>query len=272
MDIIECCHHQCFASGDGDGVLVVCRGLSVAGAAGPAVALDHDVAAAHVHHWFDAYAHAFGEPGAYASASVVGHLGRFMHLAAYAVAAHLAHQAVAPFLAICLHGVGDVADAGTRAGGLDAFVERFACGAAQGKLLGADFAHGESVAAVAAEAVFLHHCVDAHDIAVAELVVGGETVDYRFVHFDAQGAGETSVAQAGRLATIVRDEFTGNGVELACGNSGFDPAGYFAKCARHQVGGGSHGFYFLGRFKINHLRIALIFCGRLNMPGLWCGL
>ena len=72
--------------------------------------------------------------------------------------------------------------------------------------------------------------VDADDIAVDEHAIRRKTVYNGFVDLDAQCGRKAFIAQAGRLATIVHDEFTGNGVELACGNTRCYPLGYFAKC------------------------------------------
>lgn len=91
MNVIECGEHFGAAAYYGERVLVVSRRTAVARAALPAVGVDDDVAAAHVYHGLDADAHAVLKTVAYAAASVVGHLGSFMHVATDAMAAHLAH-------------------------------------------------------------------------------------------------------------------------------------------------------------------------------------
>lgn len=140
----------------------------VASAAGPSVLGDDDIAAAHVYHRLDAYAHAvtYHRPGA--SASIVGHLGVFVHVSAYTVTAHLAHDAVSAAFAVGLHGVADVSYAVTGTARFDAYVQRLLGSTTQGQNLGINLAHGEGVARVAHETIFGYHQVGAYDVAFAQ--------------------------------------------------------------------------------------------------------
>ena len=171
LNVIKCCQNLCGVVDYGYGVLVVGGGLAVFGAAGPSVGFDDDVFASHVDHGLDGYAHAVFNQRAGAAASVVGDVGVFVHLASYAVSAHFANNAVAVAFAVCLDGVGDVADAVAHFAGFDPLVVALLGDFTQAEGFGGDLADGEGVAHVAVEAVELDYGVYSHDVALAQCVV-----------------------------------------------------------------------------------------------------
>ena len=140
--------------------------LAVAGAACPSVTFNDDVLGPHVDHGLDAEDHPVADDGADAPAAVVGDVRFFVHLVAYSVAAHFADYGVVAAFAVCLNGVGHIADAFAGDAGLDAHIERLFGGAEQVHDFGVDFADGECVAHVAHPGVFLDHVVNADDVSV----------------------------------------------------------------------------------------------------------
>ena len=122
MDVVESGENVGLVVQQSEGVLVVGRGFAVAGATGPSVRLNNDVARAEVDHWLDAEAHTIAQGGACAASTVVGYLGTFVHVAADAVSAHFAHNGVAAFFAVGLHGIGDVAYAVAYFACFDAYI------------------------------------------------------------------------------------------------------------------------------------------------------
>ena len=156
-------------------------------------------------------------------ASVVGHFGVFVHLAAYAVSAHFAYYRVSVAFAVGLDGVGDVADAVADLAGCDAFVERLFGHFQQAAGRGCDVADGEGVALVAVVSVEFDYGVDAYYVAFAECIVAREAVDDCLVYLYAEGGGKAGVArQAGRppLSSIYSRAIVSS---LRCSDTGSHP-------------------------------------------------
>ena len=104
-------------------VLVMSRRPAVFCATCPAVALNHDVAAAHIDHRFDADTHTVTYHRTYTAPPVVGHFGRFVHAASDTMAAHFANDRVTAVFTICLDGICNITYTVTGAASLDADVE-----------------------------------------------------------------------------------------------------------------------------------------------------
>ncbi len=238
---------------DGHSMLVMRRRLAVTGAAGPAVILDDDVAAAQVDHRLDSDAKAVLDQGACAAAPEVGHLRIFVHLAPDSVATHLAHHGVTPLLAIGLYGVGDVAQAIALATGFDARVKRLFGSLQQLHHLRGHLSNRESVTHVAVVAVELDDKVNTDNVTLTQGVGGGESMHHRLVDFDAERGGETAVTQACRTAAVLDDELAGDGVELVGCDSGTYQLCHLSQCEGGQLAGAPHLFNFVGSLEVNHL-------------------
>ncbi len=201
---------------------------------------NEDIALSEVDHRLDAETHAVFDNRSGALASVVGHFGVFVHLAAYAVSAHFAYYRVSVAFAVGLDGVGDVADAVADLAGCDAFVERLFGHFQQAAGRGCDVADGEGVALVAVVSVEFDYGVDAYYVAFAECIVAREAVDDCLVYLYAEGGGKAGVAQTGRTAAVIEHIFARNCIELECSDTGSHPLGNFTKCATHQITCFSH--------------------------------
>ena len=97
--------------GDSDAVFELRRQRAVAGDGGPAVVEQFAVGAADVDHRFDGEEHAGTKLGAGAGAACVDDVGTVVEQAAEAMAAKIAHHAIAMLFGMALNGVGDVAEA-----------------------------------------------------------------------------------------------------------------------------------------------------------------
>ena len=92
-------------------MLEMSRRLAILGAASPAVTFYHNVAAAHIDHWLDGYAHPFLDQRSDAAAAIVGHCRLLMELAPDSMPGHLAHHRETTLLTVLLHGIADMPDA-----------------------------------------------------------------------------------------------------------------------------------------------------------------
>ena len=128
-------------------------GHAIAGAYAPAVGLQIDVALAHRNHRLDGDAHGGFQQRSVATASVVGHLRVFMHLAAYAVTCEFAHHAIAEAFSVVLHGSADITHMAAGNSLFYSFIERCLCHFQQLFHIVGDFAHAERIAGVAVVAV-----------------------------------------------------------------------------------------------------------------------
>ncbi len=146
------------------------RWFPVLGAALPTVLRYNNVTAPEIDHGLNANAHAFLQDWSASAASIVGHFWVLMHLASYAVTAHLADHGIATFLTVSLDSIGDITYATSFLCCLDAFVERFLGGAHQRHHFRGNLPHRECVTHIAIVAVELYHGVYADDIALTQLV------------------------------------------------------------------------------------------------------
>jgi len=212
--------YLCLALADADGVLEVGSRLSILCADSPAVLVHPDIATTHGYHRFDGDAHGGLEHHSVATAPVVGHLRVFVHLAADAVSAQFADDAVALGFAVRLHSVADVTQMATGDCCLDAFIQAFLRGAQQLFDLVANLADAERVGGVAAKAVEQRAAVDGNDVTVLQYRLRiGDTMYDDVVHRGADAGGKRPSIGIGetlesRNGSVITDERIGYLIQL----------------------------------------------------------
>ena len=163
---------------------------------------------------------------------IVGNLGRFVELGAYAVSHIIPDDGEAVGLHIFLDGVGDVGDPVTEAGVFHALPEGLLGDGDELRRLVADLPAGKGARAVTVKAADVGADVHADDVAFLQDLIAGDPVDDFVVHRDAGRSGEglhprrSGEVQEGRNRPLALDEFANC---LIYFQSGYAGAYHFAR-------------------------------------------
>jgi hypothetical protein len=163
--------------------------------------------------------------------AVVQDLRLLVELAADAVTAELAHDAVAVLLGVRLDRVPDVSQVRPRPHLAYAFPQALVRHLAQAARLDGWIADVEHAAGVAVEAVLDHGDIDVDDVARAELLVAGDAVTHHVVHGSADRLRERLIAGRGvvergrRGLKLAGDELVAQAIELAGRRARLDVGG-----------------------------------------------
>jgi hypothetical protein len=230
------------------------RQAAVLGLDGPAVAHFADLALAGVDHRLDGEDHAGHQFLQGAGAAVVQYLRLLVEHLADAVAAELAHYAVAGFFGVLLDRVADVAQVCARLDLLDA--QPHALVGDVGQALGHDrrFADEEHAAVVAVVAVLDDGDVEVDHVAVLEHLVARDAVADDVVDRGADGlrvgrvAGRAVVQRRRDRALHVDHVFVAEAIQFAGGHAGLDEGRDVVQHFGAQAAGDAHAGDIFGGF------------------------
>src|SRR5690554_5303250 len=221
--------HLIAVGGDQNGVLPLGRQLPVLGDRRPAVAQLSGLGAALVDHRLDGEGHAFLELHAGSCLAIMQYLGLFMEYLADAVAAVIAHHAVAVGVGMILDDLADIAQARARAYHRDTLVQAFLGDPGQALDPFRYFTDMEHLAGVTEVAVLDDGDVDVHRIAVLQRLVVGNAMTYHMVERGADGLGKGDAAVAAAVVQRcgngflhIDDIVVADAVELIGGDARLD--------------------------------------------------
>ena len=197
---------------------------------------------AHGDHRLYGQRHSRLQAHAASGAAKVGDGRILVHLFADAVSAQIADDAVALGFGVCLHGVGDVAQAVAGAGLIGPQPEALFRIADELFRLGVCLAHGRGEGAVGLPAVQDYAAVHGEYLSFLEAVFRGKAVHDLVVHGCADGEGKALIALERGDGAGVADQFLGHAVEFQRGNAGLDGG---AERAEHIVQERSRGAHLL---------------------------
>ena len=255
MNIVEGGKDLSLLLADCDTMLVVSRPLVVASTHRPSVAVDGDIPRSNVDHRLDADAHPRTEKRSDTAASIVGDIRILMKTVTNAMTCKLTNDSIASLLAVILHSITDMAHAITDLGLFDADIETLFCCTQQAEHLLINLAYREGVTAVAIETVDDCAAVASNDISIPKFIVGGESVYYLVIDFDAECAGKSIVTLETRDSAVISNKLFCNLVKLKSSNTWLDPLGDFAKCLSNQLISLSYQLYFFVSLQKYHSEI-----------------
>ena len=228
------------------------RRLAILGAASPAVTFYHNVAAAHIDHWLDGYAHPFLNQRSDAAAAIVGHCRLLMELAPDSMPGHLAHHRETTLLTVLLHGIADMPNAVAFHRLSDAEVKSFLRSRQQLPHTRFHLADCKCICRVAIVAVNDGSAVNRHYVALPQRGARRNPMHNRLVDRNTKCVGIARIPEKSRNASIVSNELFRYLVKFQRGNPRSNPLRQFAERLPHEKITHTHQLYFFICLQINH--------------------
>ena len=217
--------------------------FSIGGDDGPTVGELADLGATEVDHGFDGDGHAGLELG-FDFATIVGDVGFLVQRTSDAVADKFADDAVTVGDDEVFDGFGDVMDAVTGAGLVDANRERFLGFLEKPGRGRRDFADGNCRGSVADPAVQDNADIEFDDVGVLNASGAADAMDNFVVNGNADVAGESAVVEEGAASAALVDEPGNEFINLAGGNTWDDGKGGFFEDFTGRAATAPHGLDF----------------------------
>src|SRR5690606_38856909 len=182
-----------------------------------------------IEHGLDGEDHAFLQLQASAVLAVVQHLGLFMEHLADAVAAIVAHHAVAVGVGMFLDDLADITEVGAGANHGDTLIQALLGNAGQSGDPVGYLANMEHLAGVTVVAILDHSDIDIHRVAILQRLVVGNTMADHVIERGADGLGEGDatvpaavVQRRGNGFLFIDDEVVTTLVQLIGGHARLD--------------------------------------------------